>query len=86
MSLMSRGDSLESVQLCVCNDQSHILPEFFTSFYSKLFLISLSLPQYSPASPHIPISKLVAFIFQSPGQDLSRWLSFVLGGTFGFTR
>jgi len=43
---------------------AHIPPEFFTSFYSKLFIISPSLAQYSPASPHIQISKLVAFVFQ----------------------
>jgi len=31
-----------------------------------LFIISPSLAQYSPASPHIQISKLVAFVFQWP--------------------
>src|SRR5439155_22426067 len=42
----------------LCNCQSHIPPESLTPFCSKLFIMSLALRQYEPASSHIAISKL----------------------------
>ena len=53
-------------ELCLCDGQSHIAPEFFTSFCSKLFIISLRLPQFKPAGSHITSLMLGVLHYSDP--------------------